>query len=152
MCYIRTAGLITDGKMEISQSAPLPQIHSFACNRFLNALNPVKPLSVLRLSTLTLRSRDRQTRASHGSWRRRRGPSTPLSCCCLRAYTPQGEPLWESPGTCKWRPSLAAGRGVDPPDLPRGPGGALVTPELRRTDMRSVRARDLSGREIWRLS
>ena len=53
--------------MEIGQSAPLPQIHSFECNRFLNALNPMKPLSVLRLSTLTLRSRDPQTRASHGS-------------------------------------------------------------------------------------
>lgn len=65
--------------MEISQSAPLPQIHSFECNRFLNALNPIKPLSVLTLSTLTLRSRDPQARA-------RRGPPTPLSGCCLRAY------------------------------------------------------------------
>lgn len=118
--------------MEISQSAPIPQIHSFECNRFLNALNPIKPLSVLRLSTLTLRSRDPQARA-------RRGPPTPLSGCCLRAYLPQGEPLWESPSTCKWRLSLAAGRGVDPQDLPQGPGGALVTPELQWTDVRSVR-------------
>ena len=126
--------------MKISQPTPLPQSHSFECNRFLNELNPVKPLSVFRLFTLTLRSRDPQARASRRSPAAAPRPTHPSLGRLPAPYIPQGEPLWESPGTCKWQLSLAAGRGVDPPELPWGPRGALVTPsELQRTDVRSVR-------------
>lgn len=117
--------------MEISQSAPLPQIHSFECNRFLNALNPIKPLSAHAVHS------DPAESGSSGESPPR--PTHPSLRLLLARLPPQGEPLWESPGTCKWRLSLAAGRGVDPQDLPRGPGGALVTPELQWTDVRSVR-------------
>lgn len=117
----RIVGLITDGRMKFSQSAPLPPIHSVLWKLIACKSAESSQAGVCALAVLTDPA-EGQARAALASPAAAPRPTHPSLRCRLLAYTPQAEPLWESPGTRKWQLSLAAGPGVDAPALPRAPG------------------------------
>ena len=139
MCYIRTAGLITDGKMKINQPTPLPQSHSFECNRFLNELNPVKPLSVQAVHS---------DPAESGSSGESLAPSPAAAPRpthpSLRRLPARLHPARRTALGLARHLQVAAvtscGPGCRPPRASLGPKGSpRHPPELQRTDVRSVR-------------